>query len=177
MISGLLSNMRLGSVFSLQYADDALLFLQNNVEQDQNLKWLLSLFEEISGKRINFNKSDLVPINIPVEEVNVLAEVFGCKVSEFPIKYIGVPLHFGKLNKEDIQRLIDSIIKRIVGWHGRLLNHASRLLLIRSCLASIPIYLLSFLKFPKWAVKAINSQMAHCLWANYEGHHKYHLAN
>jgi hypothetical protein len=51
-ISGLLSNMRLGGVFSLQYAYDALLFLQNNVEQDQNLKWLLSLFEEISGMRI-----------------------------------------------------------------------------------------------------------------------------
>jgi hypothetical protein len=113
MISGLLSNMRPGGVFSMQYADDTLLFLQNNVEQAQNLKWLLSLFKQISGMKINFNNSDLVPINIPVEEINVLAEVFWCKVSEFPIKYLGVPLHFSKLKKEDIQPLIDSIIKRI----------------------------------------------------------------
>jgi hypothetical protein len=177
LISGLLQDLRPGGVFGLQYADDALLFLQNNVVQAQNLKWLLSLFEQISGMRINFNKSDLVPINIPMEEVNVLAQVFGCKISEFPIKYLGVPLHFGKLRKEDLQPLIDNIIKRIAGWRGRLLNHASRLVLIKSCLASIPIYLLSFFKFPKWDVKAINSQMAHCLWDNYEGHHKYHLAN
>ena len=44
-------------------------------------------------------------------------------------------------------------------------------------LASIPICLLSVIKFPKWAIKLINSQMSHCLWDNYEGHFKYHLAN
>jgi hypothetical protein len=127
--------------------------------------------------RINFNKSDLIPVNVNSEECKVLAQVFGCKISEFPIKYLGVPLHFGKLRKEDLQPIIDAIIKRIAGWRGRLLSHASRLVLIRSCLASIPIYLLSVIKFPKWAIRAINSQMAHCLWDNYDGHHKYHLAN
>jgi hypothetical protein len=49
MISGLLSNMRLGCVFSLQYADATLLFLQNNVEQAENVIWLLSLLEQIPG--------------------------------------------------------------------------------------------------------------------------------
>jgi hypothetical protein len=39
------------------------------------------------------------------------------------------------------------------------------------------MYLLSVIKFPKWARNLINSQIAHCLWDNYEGHHKYHLAN
>jgi hypothetical protein len=164
LISGLLQRFRDGGVFSLQYADDTLLFMKNDVSQAQNLKWLLSIFEHLSGMRINFNNSDLVPINVPVEEVNVLAQVFGCKVSEFPLKYLGVPLHFSKLRKQDLQPLIDSIIKRIAGWRGRLFNHASRLVLIMSFLASIPIYLLSVLKFPKWTVTTINSQMAHCLW-------------
>ena len=67
MISGLLQNYREGCVFSLQYADDTLLFLQNNLVQARNLKWILSIFEQISGMRINFNKSDLVPINVPEE--------------------------------------------------------------------------------------------------------------
>jgi mannosylglycoprotein endo-beta-mannosidase len=115
LISGLLQRFRDGGVFSLQYADDTLLFIKNDVRQAQNLKWLLSIFEHLSGMRINFNKSDLVPINVTIEEVNVLAQVFGCKVSEFPLKYLGVPLHFGKLCKQDLQPLIDSIIKRIAG--------------------------------------------------------------
>jgi mannosylglycoprotein endo-beta-mannosidase len=81
------------------YSVDTLLFIKNDVRQAQNLKWLLSIFEHLSGMRINFNKSDLVPINVTIEEVNVLAQVFGCKVSEFPLKYLAVPLHFGKLRK------------------------------------------------------------------------------
>ena len=52
-----------------------------------------------------------------------------------------------------------------------------RLTLLKSCLASIPTYLLSVIKFPKWAIDAINSQMAHFLWNNHEGEGKYHLAN
>jgi hypothetical protein len=120
LISGLLQMYRDGGVFSLQYTDDTLLFIKNDVRQAHNLKWLLSIFEHLSGMRINFNKSDLVPINVTIEEVNVLAQVFGCKVSEFPLKYLGVPLHFGKLRKQDLQPLIDSIIKRIAEWRGRL---------------------------------------------------------
>jgi hypothetical protein len=135
------------------------------------------MFEQMSGMRINFEKCDLVPINVPEDQRNILSQVFGCKVSAFPIKYLGVPLHYGKLRKEDLQPLIDKIIKRIGGWRGRLLSYAARIVLIRSCLASILTYLLSDVKFPKWAIRAINSQMAHCLWDNYEGHNKYHLAN
>jgi hypothetical protein len=43
-------------------------------------------------------------------------------------------------------------------------------------LASI-LYFLGVIKFPKWVITLFNSQMAHCLSDNYEGHHKYHLAN
>ena len=39
------------------------------------------------------------------------------------------------------------------------------------------MYLLSFFKFPKWAVNLINSQMSHCLWNDFEGNRKLDLAN
>jgi hypothetical protein len=44
-------------------------------------------------------------------------------------------------------------------------------------LASIPIYLLSFIKFPKWAIKSLNTHLANCLWSDSDGKNKYHLAN
>ena len=47
----------------------------------------------------------------------------------------------------------------------------------KTCLASIPIYLLSVIKFPKWAIECINSQMANFLWHDAEGKRKYHLSN
>lgn len=39
------------------------------------------------------------------------------------------------------------------------------------------MYLLSFIKLFKWAIKTLNSHLANCLWNDTEGNHKYHLAN
>jgi hypothetical protein len=49
--------------------------------------------------------------------------------------------------------------------------------LIKSCLASIPVYLVSFMKFPKWVIKLIESQMSNCLWNDEAEAHRYHLAS
>ena len=88
-----------------------------------------------------------------------------------------MPLHFTNLRKEDLQPIIDKIIKRIADWKGKLLSYAGRLTLLKAFLASVPIYLMSIIKFPKWAIAMINSQMSHFLWNNNEESHKYHLAN
>jgi len=127
--------------------------------------------------KINYDKSDLLVVGVGEDRANEFAKIFCCKKSNFPIKYLGVPLHFNKLRREDLQPIVDKILKRIAGWKGRLLSYAGRLTLLKSCLASIPIYLLSIIKFPKWAIDLINSHMSHFLWNNTEDKHKYHLAN
>jgi hypothetical protein len=98
-------------------------------------------------------------------------------VGTLAIKYLGIPLQYSKLSREDLQSLIDKIIRRIAGWRGKLLTQAGRLVLIKTCLATIPLYLLSFYKFPRWGIDLINSHMANCFWDDYEGHRKLHLAN
>jgi hypothetical protein len=132
----------------------------------------------MSGVRVNYHKSELVPINIEnEEEIQRCGGIFGCPVRNFPIKYIGIPLHYQKFRREDLKPLVDKIIKRIARWRGKLLTRAGRIILIKSSPASMPIYLLSFFKFPKWAIEPINSQMANCFWDDYQGHRKMHLAN
>ena len=177
LISGLLPQSKPGGIISLQYADDTLLFLENNLEKAANLKWLLVCFEQLSGMKINYDKSDLLVLGMDDERANDVAKVFCCKRSDFPMKYLGVPLHFSKLRREDLQPVIDKIVKRIAGWKGRLLSYAGRLTLLKSCLASIPVYLLSIINFPRWAIDMLNSHMGHFLWNNSEDRHKYHLAN
>lgn len=125
--------------------------------------------------KINFHKSDLLAVNMDEGEINVYAHIFCCKRSNFPIKYLGVPLHYDKLKKEDLQPVID-MMKRIAGWKGKLLSYGGRLVLLKACLSNIPIYLLSIIKFPKWAVDMINSQLAHFFWDNTGEKHRYHLA-
>ena len=177
LISGLLPQVVEGGIISLQYTNDTLLFLENNIEKASTLKWFLVCFEQMSGMKINYDKSDLLTIGMSDDDTNDFAKLFCCKKSDFPIKYLGVPLHYSKLKRVDLQQVIDRIIKRIAGWRGRLLSYDGRLTLLRACLASIPIYLLSMIKFPRWAVDMINTHMGHFLWDNTEEKHRYHLAN
>jgi hypothetical protein len=79
LIRGLCPNFIPGGVVSLQYADDTLLFLENDPQVTLNLKWILTCFEQISGMRINFHKSELIPINIESEELLPFIENFQCK--------------------------------------------------------------------------------------------------
>jgi hypothetical protein len=127
--------------------------------------------------RINFHKSEFIPINMDDAEAQPFLDIFQCVMGKFPVKYLGIPLHHDRLRREDLQRLTEIILKRITGWRGKLLSSAAKRILIQACLASIPIYLLSFLKFPKWALKLIDTQMANFMWNDEEGNHKIHLAN
>jgi hypothetical protein len=177
LISGLCPDLYPGGVISLQYADDTILFLDNDVEKAKNLKKTLVCFEQVSGIRINYNKSELTPINMDQAEAQPFVDVFSYNSGVFPNKYLGIPLHYEKLSRDDIQPLIDKILKQIAGWSGKLLSYRGRIILIKTCLASISIYLLSFFKFPKWALDLINTQMANCLWNDFKGHRKLYLAN
>jgi hypothetical protein len=126
--------------------------------------------------RINFSKSECIPMNVTREEIHEISHVLKCPVGSLPFKYLGVPIHFEKLKRE-LQPVVDKLIRRATRWRGRLLSYNSRLVLIKYRLASIPVYLLSFIKFLKWAIKLIESHMAHYLWNNDVDSHRYHLAS
>jgi hypothetical protein len=97
-------------------------------------------------------------MNMDDHQIHEVAHVLSCPRVSLPFRYLGVPVHFEKLKREDLQPILDKLIKRVAGWRGRLLAYSSRLVLIKTCLASIPVYLLSFLKFPKWAIKLLESR-------------------
>jgi hypothetical protein len=40
------------------------------------------------------------------------------------------------------------------------MSYSARLTLLKVCLTSIPIHLMFVIRFPKWALEAINSQMS-----------------
>jgi len=65
---------------------------------------------------VNYSKSEPTPINLEEGELLLFADIVGRKTGTFPIKYLGVPLHYDKFRREDSQPLIDKILKRIAGW-------------------------------------------------------------
>jgi hypothetical protein len=68
--------------------------------------------------KINYNMSDLIPVNISELETQMYSRTFCCKIGKFPIKYLGVPLHHEKLKREGIQHVVDKTINMIPGWVG-----------------------------------------------------------
>jgi hypothetical protein len=54
-------------ILSLQYADDTMLFMSTEDSCIKNLMIILMLFENVSGTRINFHKSELIPVNLDHE--------------------------------------------------------------------------------------------------------------
>jgi hypothetical protein len=52
-----------------------------------------------------------------------MANLFCCKKQKFPLKYLGVPLHFSMLRREDIQHVVDKVIRRVASWKGRFLSY------------------------------------------------------
>jgi hypothetical protein len=97
----------------MQYVDDILLFLKNDLASAMNLKWILSYFEEMFGMMINFHKCDPISINVEENDAQLFAQYLSCRLGHFPLKYLGLPLHYNKLNKEDMQPIIEKILKKV----------------------------------------------------------------
>ena len=107
----------------MQYPDDTLLFLENALNVALNLKWILTLFEQVPGMRFNYHKNYLVPINLEDNELDSFLQIFQCRADAFRIKYLCFPLNFDKLRSYDLQPLIDKLLAMIPVWRGKLLSY------------------------------------------------------
>jgi hypothetical protein len=60
---------------SLQYADDTIIFSSANSSHLSNLKVVLMWFEQIFGMRVNFHKSEMIPMNLDAVEIRIAAQI------------------------------------------------------------------------------------------------------
>ncbi|XP_071683219.1 uncharacterized protein [Lolium perenne] len=86
----------------VQYADDTLLIIPADLAQIVALKDVLHNFTLSTGLKINYHKSSMVPINVPAEDMKVLAEAFGCQIASLPFTYLGLPLGTTKPKLNDL---------------------------------------------------------------------------
>jgi hypothetical protein len=77
--------------------DDTIIFMDHDLEKARNLKLILLAFEQLSGLKINFHKSELVCFGDALDNINQYAEMVGCGLGTFPISYMGIPIHHRRL--------------------------------------------------------------------------------
>ena len=90
---GVLEGFKVGntSVSHLLFADDTLIFCKALPRQLRYLRGVFLPFEAASGLKVNLAKSVLIPVG-NVEDVSLLADILGCGIASFPVKYLGMPL-------------------------------------------------------------------------------------
>src|SRR6185312_12181132 len=74
------------------YADDVVIFLQPSVSDISITLDILQLFGEASGLKTNVQKSTVSPIHCLEEHRALVQAHLPCQITEFPCKYLGVPL-------------------------------------------------------------------------------------
>jgi Reverse transcriptase (RNA-dependent DNA polymerase) len=152
------------NITHLQFADDLLIFLNADERQCAALKLLLSGFENMTGLKINYSKSEVISLNLTTHKENLLAQILECKIESLPIKYLGVPLHNKKLRKIYWDFLLNKISNKLDTWQGKLLSLGGRLILIRSVLNVISIYWMIIFRLPSHIRYRINQLCKKFLW-------------
>ena len=110
LIRGIIPHLIDDGLSILHYADDTV-FLDHNIDIAKNMKLLPSVFEQLSGLKINYHKSDNFCFGQARECEEQYSQLFGCKLGQLPFKYLGIPMHVRRLSNKDWKVIEDRIEK------------------------------------------------------------------
>jgi hypothetical protein len=68
--------------------------MEHDLEKALNMKIVLCIFEQLSGLKINFNKSELYCFGREKDLETEHKVLFGCDIGSLPLRYLGIPIHF-----------------------------------------------------------------------------------
>ncbi|CAM8965988.1 unnamed protein product [Rhodiola kirilowii] len=154
-------------VSHLMFADDCILFVKADVDNIMRLKSILKEFEEISGQRINYCKSEFfVGCNVCPELARCIGSILGMKKVNRIEKYLGLPVCINGRNSSMWNYLEDRMWKRVSGWKEKLLSMAGKETLIKSVVQALPVYALSCFRLPKKITDRWNSIVSSFWWNN-----------
>jgi hypothetical protein len=153
------------------YADDAGIFVNPTKEELHAVSAILECFGKASGLVTNLAKSEVFPVRCGDINLHDLLDGFPAKIMAFPGKYLGLPLHFRRLRKVDLQPLLDKIAGKLPGWFGKNLARPGRITLAKSVLMATAVYHATVLPLSKWARDKINKIARNFIWAGDDAEH------
>ena len=109
--------------------------------------------------------------------IDELAVELGCRVGALPTVYLGLPLganHKATTMWDGVEKRMR---RRLALWKRQYLSKGGRITLMKSTLASIPIYQLSLFRMPKLVAKRLEKLQRDFLWGGGSLERKIHLIN
>nr|GEV11288.1 RNA-directed DNA polymerase, eukaryota [Tanacetum cinerariifolium] len=107
------------AISHLFYADDVVFIGEWSEGNLENLVRILNCFYFASGLKINLQKSHVLGIGIPYEDVRHGASLIGCDVMRTPFKYLGVTVGDFMSRNSTWVNVIQKIQSRLSKWKSK----------------------------------------------------------
>lgn len=147
----------------LLFADDSFIFTQSSLQECQNVKTLLKLYEKSLGEAINYEKSCVSFIgNLTEFDGQLIANCLGVSRVPYHDRYLGLSVFVGKAKKA-------TFAYKLNGWHGNLLSNARKELLIKTVAQAIPLYTMQTFILPKTLCNELNQMVDQFWWERNQG--------
>ena len=157
------------------FADDTLLFLRADEKNCRNIIHLLDLYCEVSGQKVNLNKSSVFfGANVPTDRATHLGNILGMKVVDNPGAYLGVPAIWGRSKKRGLAYVKGRVMEKLQGWKQSSLSRAGKKILIKAVVQAIPAYPTNIFMFPSIVCQELDSLITKFWWGSKEGVRKTH---
>ncbi|XP_050222528.1 uncharacterized protein LOC126672620 [Mercurialis annua] len=132
------------TISHLFFADDCFLFFRASVEEMLVVKNVLDFYENFSGQKVNFHKSNIIfSANVDRECKESICSVMEVVKDSDSGKYLGLPSLVGR-NKNQIFAFIkDRVWNKVKGWNSKFLSRGGKEVLIKTVAQSMPNYVMN----------------------------------
>ncbi|XP_042939342.1 uncharacterized protein LOC122274363 [Carya illinoinensis] len=163
------------SINHLFFVDDSLLFCRANAREWSSIYFLLNLYEEASGQKLNKTKTSIFfsPNTKPATKEYILS-LAGTRSSSCYEKYLGLPALIGRSKKAAFKSIIDRIKSRVGNWKNKFLSHAGKEILLKAVVQALPTYCMGVFKMPKSLLSDINRIMQQFWLGHLQNERKVH---
>lgn len=149
----------------LFFADDLILFGQDNMNTVKAMMDVLNEFCMMSGQTISLEKSKFfVSPNVQRNKARRISDYCGIKLTRDLGKYLGVPMLHKRVTKQDFIHIIDKVQNRLAGWVSNTLMLAGRSTLIRHVSSTIPCYTMQTMHLPSSVCERLDRMNRNFLW-------------
>ncbi|KAL3682836.1 hypothetical protein R1sor_000858 [Riccia sorocarpa] len=170
-LTGHLRGLQLPNLKSVLYelfADDTSVFISASARDFEQARKTIKKFEQASGAKLNVQKSLVLALGNS-RNSSWLADL-GCQVADNRrrFKFLGVWSGKGITQAEIAEKITASIDGRLRSWVNMYLTFASRLLLIKHVLTTIPSHHLMSVGLDKKGLAMVNRSIRQFLWGTAE---------
>lgn len=176
-IRGLVPHLIDGGITRLQYADDTVIFLAMEEQSILHTKFLLYCFENMSGLKVNYQKSEVIVVGGMEEDQKNVVAMFNCNTGSLPTKYLGVMVSDRHLSSSNLAHVHQKVEKKLPTWKSVGLTSGGKAILIQSCLSSIPNYTMGVYMLQEEIHQKMDSVRSNFFWHGPNLKKKYDMAS